>query len=157
MSAIVASLGALTFASPARGHREYRLEDIQCRCLTFRTNQRPSPCDFLDSGDFGWNLAQTLASQHDVPIQFAYQSTIDKVLSIPTPLPNKALQAVSVGDASGEANVNRNKIVCGFGKEVKQMSGYQDYEGEGHYVGQVIAWLMLLIILYSAGEYIWTK
>lgn len=159
LSAAIAGLGLAfgTFASPAAERREHSLEDIHCRCLTFRTNERPAPCDLMDPKGFNWGSARTLASQYGVRLQFAYKSTIDKVLSIPAPLPNDVLQAVSGGDASSEVNVSLNKVICGFGNEVEQMSRQQDSEGERHYVAQVIAWLMLFTILYSAGEYVWTR
>lgn len=161
-STLVAALVVGTaFAAPAMEHtkKEPHLEDIQCRCLTFRANERPTPCNFFESKGFGWRSAQILASQYDINIQFASKSTISKALSIPAPLPSDVLQTTSTGDAqsaSTDANINQNKIVCGFGKEVRYMTHHhQHHQPDGHFVGQVIAWLMLLIILYAAGEYVW--
>jgi hypothetical protein len=162
---LVAALGLHTaFAAPAMEHGEHgehRLEDIQCRCLTFRANERPTPCNFLESKDFGWRSAQILASQYDIKAQFSSKSTISKVLAISAPLPNDVLQAISSGDAQTapkEVNISQNKIVCGFGKEVRRMTRHHRYqEPESHFVGQVIGWIMLLIALYVVGEYIWTR
>ncbi|KAJ8113627.1 hypothetical protein OPT61_g4282 [Boeremia exigua] len=158
----VAALGlSSVLAAPAIGHREHPLEDIQCRCLTFRVNELPTPCNFFESRGFGWRSAQTLASQYDIQVQFASKNTISKVLSISTPLPSDVLQATSAGDAQsalGEANSSENKIVCGFGQEVGDMSrDHRDLVSEDRFVGLVIAWLMFFIILYVAGEYVWTR
>ncbi|KAF2632677.1 hypothetical protein BU25DRAFT_80198 [Macroventuria anomochaeta] len=161
-SALVAALSLHTaFAAPAMEHKEHHLEDIQCRCLTFRANERPTPCNFFESRGFDWRSAQILASQYDIKVQFASKSTISKVLSISAPLPSEVLQTTNTGDAqsaSRDANISQNKIVCGFGKEVRRMSHhYRDYEPESHFVGQVIGWLMLFIALYVVGEYVWTR
>lgn len=159
---ILAGLSAgFALAAPVTENREYRLEDIQCRCLSFRSNERPTPCNFLESKGFGWRSAHTLASQYDIQVQLASKSSISRVLSIPTPLPNDLLQIVTLGDAQSalsemKADVSQNKIVCGFVEEVRQLSHCEEYEGTSHFAGQVIAWLMLLIIVYAAGEYIWT-
>ena len=161
-STILVGLSAgFTLAAPVTENRAYRLEDIQCRCLTFRSNERPTPCNFLESKGFGWRSAHTLASQYNIPVQLASKSSISEVLSVSTPLPNDLLQIVALGDAQSassemKADASQNKIVCGFDKEVRQLSHCQEYEGASHVAGQVIAWLMLLIIVYAAGEYIWT-
>lgn len=162
LSTLVAALAFCSaFAAPATERREHHIEDIQCRCLTYRANEGLTPCNFFESKGFGWRSAQTIASQFDIKVQFASKSTISKVLAISTPLPNEVLQAISIGDAesaSREATTSQNKIICGFGKEVRHMTQHlQDYRSEGHFIGQVIAWLMLLIVLYAAGEYIWTR
>lgn len=118
LSAILAGLSAVfAYATPVTEHQSQRLEDIQCRCLTLRTNERPTPCNFFDSKGFGWRSAQALASQYDIQIQFASKSSISKVLSIPTPLPNELLSTVSLGDAQSvssevKPNGSQNKIVC---------------------------------------------
>lgn len=146
------------FAAPTI---EKRLEDIQCRCLTFRANEKPTTCNFLESEGFGWRSAQILASQYDIKVQFASKDAVSKVLSATDPLPSDVLQTASSGDAqsaSNEANISRNKIVCGFGKEVRRMTHrHRDSEPESHFLGQVIAWLTLFIALYLVGEYVWTR
>ena len=161
-STLIAALSLHTaFAAPAMERHEHHLEDMQCRCLTFRANEHPTPCSFFESKGFDWRSAQILASQYDIKIQFASKSTISKVLSIPAPLPSEVLQATSIGDAqsaSREVNTSQNQIVCGFGKEVRRMSHHhRGYEPESHFVGQVIGWLMLFIALYVVGEYVWTR
>lgn len=162
LSTFVAALGvSFAFAAPAMEHRDHQLEDIQCRCLTFRADERPTPCKFFESTGFGWRSAQTIASQYDIKVQFASKSTISKVLAISAPLPSEVLQVTSTGDARSalrEVGTSQNKIVCGLGKEVRHMTHHYENESSGgHFVGQVIAWLMLFIILYAAGEYIWTR
>ncbi|KAF1365864.1 hypothetical protein EJ07DRAFT_170608 [Lizonia empirigonia] len=146
------------FAAPTM---EKPLEDIQCRCLTFRANEKPTTCNFLESKGFGWRSAQILASQYDVKVQFASKDAVSKVLSATHPLPSDVLQTASSGDAqsaSNKANISRNKIVCGFEKEVRRMTHrHRDSEPESHFLGQVIAWLILFIALYVVGEYVWTR
>lgn len=151
-----------TFAAPTtEDHQEPQLDDIQCRCLTFRTNDRPMPCTFFESKGFNWKSAQRLASENDIKVQFASKSTISKVLSVSSPLPSEVLQVTSYGDAqsaSKGASVNQNKIVCGFGGEVGYMTyQHRSHELESHFVGQVIGWLMLFIALYVVGEYVWIR
>lgn len=159
----VAALSLQTaFAAPAmEAHQEAQLEDIQCRCLTFRTNDRPTPCNSFEPNGFSWESAQKLASENDIKVQFASKSTISKVLSISSPLPSDVLQVTSYGDAlsaSEGANINRNKIICGFGGEVRYMTHHHtSHEPEGHFVGQIIGWLMLFIALYVVGEYVWIR
>jgi hypothetical protein len=89
LSTVLAGISAgSALAVPVTENREYRLEDIQCRCLTFRSNERPTTCNFLESKGFGWRSAHTLASQYDIQVQLASKSSISKLLSISTPLPN---------------------------------------------------------------------
>jgi hypothetical protein len=163
-SALVAAIAASTaLAAPAMDHlkKEPHLEDIQCRCLTFRANEKPTLCNFFESKGFGWRSAQILASQYDIKVQFATKSTISRVLAIPAPLPSNILDTTSKGDALSESrdeNISQNKIVCGFGREVRHMThGHLNVDPESRYVGQVIAWITLFIILYAAGEYMWIK
>lgn len=156
---LVAALGLHTaLAAPTM---EHRLEDVRCRCLTLRANERLAPCNFFESEGFGWRSAQILASQYDIKVQFASKSTINKVLSIPGPVPSDVLQTTGSGDTlstSKEANISQNKIVCGFGKEVRRMSDHhRDDEPDCRFVGQVIGWLILFIALYIVSEYIWTR
>ncbi|KAF3046691.1 hypothetical protein E8E11_004164 [Didymella keratinophila] len=164
LSALVAAIAASTaLAAPAmdRLKKEPHLEDIQCRCLTFRANERPTPCNFFESKGFGWRSAQILASQYDIKVQFASKNTISRVLAIPAPLPSEILDTTSKGDAlseSSDENISQNKIVCGFGREVRHMTHHHlNVDPESRYVGQVIAWITLFIILYAAGEYVWIK
>lgn len=163
-SALVAVITVSTaLAAPAVDHlkKEPHLEDIQCRCLTFRANERPTPCNFFESKGFGWRSAQILASQYDIKVQFASKSTISRVLAIPAPLPSDVLDTTSKVDAlsdSRDENISQNTIVCGFGKEVRHMTHHHlNIKPESRYVGQVVAWITLLIILYAAGECIWIK
>lgn len=158
----VATVGTV-LAAPTRDHpkKEPHLEDIQCRCLTFRANERPTPCNFFESRGFGWRSTQILASQYDIKVQFASKSTISRVLAIPAPLPDDVLQVTASGDAlsaAADANMSQNKIVCGFGREVRHMTHqHRHHESQTRFVGQVVAWIMLFVVLYAAGEYIWIK
>lgn len=140
---------------------ENRLEDIQCRCLTFRANDKLTTCNFFESKGFGWRSAQMLASQYDIKVQFASKSTISKVLSATQPLPSDMLQTTSSGDVQStpnESNMSQNKIVCGFGKEVTKMTHrHHNSEPQSHFASQVLGWLLLFIAFYVVGEYIWTR
>lgn len=152
-----------TLAAPAmqQSKQPAQLEDLQCRCLSFRANEQPTPCNFFESKGFGWRSAQILASQYDIKVQFASKTTIASVLAIPAPLPSDVLQCTSTGDAqtaAQDANIAQNKIVCGFGREVRRMTAHHQHaESQTHFVGQVVAWLVLLIIVYAAGEYLWVR
>ncbi|KAH6620020.1 hypothetical protein C7974DRAFT_224681 [Boeremia exigua] len=162
LSVLVAALEVgSAFAAPAVEHHEQHLEDIRCRCLTFSANERPKPCNTLESRDLDWMSAQNLASQLEIPVRFASKTTISKVLAISIPLPTDILQTTGAGDAqssSSEAEISQNKMVCGFGQEVRRMSSHShDREPEDHFVAQVVAWFMLFIGLYLAGEYLWTR
>lgn len=165
-SAVVMAITAGTaLAAPADyPNKEPRLEDIQCRCLTFRANERPTPCNFFESRGFGWRSAQILASQYDIKVQFASKSTISRVLAIQAPLPNDVLDTTSQGDAlsdAGDENINQNKIVCGIGREVRHITHHHHHhlndDPDTRYVGRVLAWISLFMILYAAGEYVWIK
>ena len=52
-----------------------------------------------------------------------------------------------------------NQIVCGFGNEVKHMGSHdRSLEPEEcHFVGYVVGAFMLLLTLYFAAEYIWSR
>lgn len=163
-SVLIAALAVGTvLAAPAseRHVKEVRIEDLQCRCLTYRAHEGPWPCHFLESKGFGWRSGQMLVSQYDMSVQFASKSTIAKVLSIPAPLPNDVLETTRTGDAqsaSVDANMSQNKIVCGFGREVRHMTHQHRHdEPRTHLVGHAIAWLTLFMILYAAAEYVWTR
>ncbi|KAF1934026.1 uncharacterized protein M421DRAFT_110822 [Didymella exigua CBS 183.55] len=152
----------IVLAAPAldQWNEEPQLEDIQCRCLTFRANEQPTTCNFFESEGFGWRSAQILASQYDIKVQFASKRTISKVLAIPAPLPSDVLRTTSTGDAqsaSRDESVSQNKIVCGFEREVRHMTHRHQIEPHTHFIGQVIAWLVLMMVLYAAGEYLWTR
>ena len=128
------------------------------RCITFRSPSPPISCNFLESPGFGWHSAQTLAAQYDIKIQFASKRTIASVLAVPAPLPSDVLQTTGAGDAEAALAVDaqQNKIVCGFGGEVGRMTQRLG-EPQTHFVGQVLAWLVLLVVVYAAGECVWTR
>jgi len=155
----IALLSAFTtLAAPI----DYRLEDIQCRCLSFTTDAKPTVCTYMGAHQLDWNTANSLASDYDLKINFASQSTITKVLSIHRPLPSSVLQSISEGEVmsvdSKDLMQKENKIVCGFGDEVRQM-GDEDrsLEPECHFVGYVGAAFMALIVFYVLAEYVWSR
>ncbi|KAJ4373911.1 hypothetical protein N0V83_002650 [Neocucurbitaria cava] len=160
---LVLSLVGFTATSVYAAPMEYRLEDIQCRCLSFSTSAKPTLCTYLESHGLDWDTAYSLASDNELKIQFASQSTISKVLDIRKPLPSSVLRTLSHGEAapldvSSSLLQSENKIVCGLGDEVKHMgSPDMDLSSECHYVGAVVAALMLFLIAYLVGEHIWTK
>lgn len=141
---------------------DHRLEDIQCRCLSFSTDAKPSFCTHMESHAFDFHTATSLASDYDLKLQFASQSTITKVLSIRRPLPSSVLQRVSQGEVMPVDSKNllqrEQKIVCGFGDEVKHM-GNEDgsSEVECHFVGYILAGLTLFVLLYVVAEHVWSR
>lgn len=141
---------------------EPRLEDIQCRCLSFSTSAKPTLCTYLESQGLDWDTAHLLASENDMKIQFASKNTISKVLAIPKPLPSSVLQSLSHGEAvapdAADLIKTENKIVCGLGDEAKHIGSHDaNLDPECHYVGIVVAGFMCLLIAYLVGDYAWTK
>ncbi|KAF1945111.1 hypothetical protein EJ02DRAFT_339688 [Clathrospora elynae] len=141
---------------------QYRLEDIQCRCISFSTSAKPTLCTYLESHGLDWQTAYTLATENGLRIQFASQTTISKFLSISKPLPSSVLRSLGQGEAlpltSTELMQSQNKMVCGLGDEVKYMSSREtSLEPELHCVGIFIASFMILLVFYVVGEYVWTR
>jgi hypothetical protein len=140
---------------------DYRLEDIQCRCIAFSSFTKPTSCTYLQPHNLDWQTAYSVASDNGLQIQFARETTITKVLSIPRPLPKNVLQTLLKGEAlpldSTEKVRIENKMVCGFGDEVMHI-GSQDKGLEPvHYAGVVLGSLMMLLIIYLIGDYLWIK
>ncbi|KAF1841473.1 uncharacterized protein K460DRAFT_358223 [Cucurbitaria berberidis CBS 394.84] len=141
---------------------EHRLEDIQCRCLSFSTSAKPTLCTYLESHGLDWDTAYSLASDNNLQIQFASQDTISKVLEIRKPLPSSMLHVLSYGPAGPPDSTSliqtEHKMVCGLGKEAKYMGRLDmDLGSEAHYVGVVVAAFMLFLCAYLLGEYAWTR
>lgn len=163
-ASLLLSLLSLTtvLAAPMEVPVDHRLEDIQCRSLSFSTNAKPTVCTYLESHGLDWNTAYSLASDYDLKIQFASQSTISKVLSIPKSLPRSMLQSLSNGAARPpnptDLIKSQNKIVCGLGDGVKRMGSDDSNLGpEYHCVSVVVTAFMLFLILYLVGLYVWTR
>jgi hypothetical protein len=156
-SILVALLGAAS-AAPI----DHRLEDIQCRCLSLSTNAKPTLCTHMESHAFDYHTASSLASDYDLEMQFASQDTITKILSIHRPLPSGVLQRISEGQVVSKDATDllqqQNKIVCGFGDEVKRLGSHDvSLELECHYIGYGVAAFMLLVLVYVVGEYVWMR
>lgn len=159
---LLLSLLGLSTVLAAPVDQETRLEDIQCRCLSFSDSAKPSLCTYLESHGLDWHTAYTLATDHDLKIQFASRTTISKVLSIPRPLPTSVLRSLSEGEVlsveADQTGMSENKIVCGLDDEVKHLgSEINGDEPELHYVGVVVGSFMMLLILYVVGDYFLTK
>jgi hypothetical protein len=159
LSSLLVLLGTtIAMAAPM----DHRLEEIQCRCLTYSTDTRPTPCTYMESQRLDWQTANTLASDYNLKIQFASQDTISNILAIHRPLPSSVLETVDRGEVMERAEEGlmqrENKIVCGFGDEVRSL-GHQDrsMEPECHFVGYVVGALMMLVALYIFAEYIWSR
>lgn len=143
------------------------LKDIRCHCLTFVPLTGPIPCTVPGSQDLSWQEAYKLAEEKELKLAFADDVTISNVLLIDSPLPASVLLTIANGDAtameSEAMNEESSTIVCGFGDEVRRdwMRGMEDErlqpEDQPCYVGVVLASLLLLIIAYSVGEYVWTR
>ncbi|KAF2034375.1 hypothetical protein EK21DRAFT_56456 [Setomelanomma holmii] len=149
---------AITLVAPM----DIRLEDIQCRCLSYSTDAKPTLCTYMESHNLDWHTASSLASDYDLKIQFASQTTISKVLSINRPLPSSVLQSISHGEVAPvdekELLQRENKIVCGFGDEVRHLGSHdRSLEPECHYIGYLGVAFMLLMVSYVLAEYIWSR
>jgi hypothetical protein len=109
-----------------------------------------------------WDTANTLASDYDLKINFASQSTITKVLFIRKPLPSSMLQSISEGEVlpidARDLVQTENKIVCGFGEELRHLGESEGgLETECHFVGWVMGAFMVLLALYVLAEYVWSR
>ena len=137
---------------------DHRLEDVQCRCLSFATDAKPSLCTYMGAHQLDWHTAASLANDYDLKINFASRDTITKVLSIHRPLPTSVLESISEGEAMPLDSKNlmqrENRIVCGFGDEVKRIGGPERaLESDDHFMGIVSGVFMLLIAFYVVVEY----
>jgi hypothetical protein len=153
----------LSASSALAAPLDRRIEDIQCRCLSFAIDAKPTVCTYMGAHRLDWDTASSLASDYDLKINFASQSTIARVLAIRKPLPISVLQSISEGEAmlieDEDLMQRENKIVCGFRDEVEQLGG-RDVgleEPECHYVGYVVAAFMLLVACYVLAEYVWSR
>ncbi|KAL6712419.1 hypothetical protein ACN47E_000296 [Coniothyrium glycines] len=159
---IAATCFMAVLAAPLQS--EHRIEDIQCRCLSFSTSAKPTLCTYLESHGIDWHTAYSLASENELKIQFASMATITKVLSIPKPLPSSILRSLSEGEAqpleSAALMQSENKIICGLGDEVKHMDSIHSLKGvepELHHIGMVVGGLTLLLIFYVAGVHLYNR
>lgn len=143
--------------------RYTRLEDLQCRCLTFSTSAAPTLCTYQELLTLDWETAYSLASANRLKIQFASEKTTTKVLSLPRPVPTTILETLQEGEARpldpSKKVQHENRIICGFGGEVEHVNGRpsKSLTPEIHYVGTVLGLFMLLMIIYLIGEYVWTE
>ncbi|KAH9868518.1 hypothetical protein J1614_007590 [Plenodomus biglobosus] len=153
-------------AAPTRDAKEVRIEDVQCRCLSFSTSAKPSPCTYLESHNLDWHTAYTYASDNDLKLEFASEETITTVLAIPKPLPSSILLSIkrnkeqqSQQQQNPQTTIkNTNKIICGLDHEVNHLSSDITFsEPELHYVSAVIASFTLFLIIWIAAEYLWTR
>jgi hypothetical protein len=140
----------------------HRLEDIQCRCLSFSSAAKPILCNYLEPHVLDWQTAYNLASESDLKIHFSSELTVTQILLIPRPLPSSVLQILGEEDAEplidpSEMLQNENKIICGLSDTAKHVEHHQQsVEQETHDVGAVLGGFMLLLMIYVAIEYIWT-
>ncbi|EDU50308.1 hypothetical protein PtrSN002B_000024 [Pyrenophora tritici-repentis] len=160
-SALVFAFLGLTsaFATPTKS---LRLEDLQCRCLSFSTSAAPTLCTYQELVSLDWDAAYLLATTNDLKIQFASEAAVHQVLSIPRHLPTSVLQTVQEGEARPLDPSNRiqneNRIICGFGDEI-EVVGNDDRDSvpEIHYIGAVLGIFMSLLIIYLIAEFIWIR
>jgi len=159
----------LVAASPAppAPHRHYepRLEDVQCRCLSFPTSPRPTVCSALALHRLDWATAYAFAVDNDVAIRFSSRDTITKILAIPKPLPSGVLASIGAPrppsqrpPASHDAAASVVQVVCGLGEEVEHLDrDLHLSKPELHYIGVVLAALTLFLIVWAMAEYWWTR
>jgi hypothetical protein len=141
---------------------QHRLEDVQCRCLSFSSTAKPTLCNYLEPHVIDWQTAYKLASESDLKIHFTSELTVT-VLAIPRPVPSSVLRSLSEEDTEPlldptEMLQNEDKIICGLSDTSKHVEHHeQSMEQETHYAGAVLGFFMLLLIIYVAVEYIWTR
>lgn len=154
-------LALLSASATLAAPMDHRLEDIQCRCLSFSTDAKPTPCTYMESQRMDWHTANSLAEDYELEIQFASQHTISNIMSIRRPLPDSILDAISEAEVmpvqEEDLMQRRNKIVCGFGEEVKHLGSHRAMEPECHFVSYAVAALMALVVMYLLAEYVWSR
>ena len=129
------------------------LADLHCTCLHLST-QPSSPCALPRSTPLAWPAAHALAVQHNMPLHFATRTTIARLLALPAPLPTSVLLVAGRGPAAVALEGGRDEVVCGFGFGVGgRLGGGEGEAGQAGYVGVVVAWLMLLVVVYLVGEW----
>ncbi|KAF1913727.1 hypothetical protein BDU57DRAFT_320080 [Ampelomyces quisqualis] len=160
---------ARALAAPATP-QDLRAEDLQCRCLSSTLSAKPTLCTSLSSHSFSWSHASSLAAEYDVPVLFAGWTTVARLEGIRRPLPDRLVESVRRGEVYDSRGVDDgvmqrvNSVVCGFGDEVEQW-GEAEREGgssrdgkeELHFVGYVVAGIMLLIVVYMGAEWVWMR
>lgn len=134
------------------------LADLRCYCITFSLSLDPVSCALPLSKNLDWHSARSLASAQNLNLEFASSATLSRVLQVEAPLPTSALLQMNevAPTASG------SKIVCGFGDEVERrwMKGFREHlnaHESDRYLSKVLAFWLLIIILYAAGEYVWIR
>jgi hypothetical protein len=155
-------LALLSASTTSAAPMDHRLEDIECRCVSYSTDAKPTLCTYMESYRLDIHTASSFAKDHDLKIHFASEDTIDKVLAIKRPLPSNVLQAIEECDVmpmkEEGLRQRENKIVCGFRNEVKHL-GSQDrsMEPDCHFVSYFVAAFMAIIALYLLAEYVWSR
>ncbi|KAF2876870.1 hypothetical protein BDV95DRAFT_131873 [Massariosphaeria phaeospora] len=155
------ALLGLAAASPVRR----AAATLQCHCVDFSPVSSPTACSIPDSQDLAWAAARAFAATHDLDVLFASQATISKVLQSTEPLPTSVAIRLSEGlplplDYQG-VRESGSKMVCGMGNEVRAKLLENSVERDGVQsdlnVGRVVAVLMLVIIVYAAGDAVFTR
>lgn len=134
------------------------LAKLRCHCITFSHPADPAACVLAGSQNLDWDNAHSLASSRNLRLEFASKATISKILALERPIPASELLHME----TPESFESGSKVVCGLGDEVKRefLSGSSkqlDPRGGDFYVSKVVAVLLLIIILYAAGEDIWMR
>jgi hypothetical protein len=133
-----------------------RLEDLQCRCVSFSTDAKPTLCTYMESYRLDMHTATSFARDHDLAIQFASPDTVDRVLRIRKPLPSYVLRMLEEDGCEDEVRERENRIVCGFRDEVRGLDGRGIGEEE-HFVGWFVCAFVGIVGVYLAGEYLWSR
>ncbi|KAH7405914.1 hypothetical protein DE146DRAFT_753904 [Phaeosphaeria sp. MPI-PUGE-AT-0046c] len=145
-----------------------RLEDLQCQCLSISADAfaKPTLCSALESHKLNWYTASSLAADHDLPIEYASQSTIARIAGIERVLPQNMLrsieeEAVFKGEERPQGLVQvRNVIVCGFGDEVERVDAWEEemvMAPAYHCIGYISACVMMVVMVYMLAEHAWSR
>jgi hypothetical protein len=133
-----------------------RLEDLQCRCVSFSTTAKPTLCTYMESYRLDMHTATSFARDHDLAIQFASPATVDRVLHIRKPLPSYVLRMLEEDGCDAEVRERENRIVCGFRDDVKEYEGREIGEDE-HFVGWFVGAFVGIVVLYLGAEWVWSR
>ncbi|KAF2477314.1 uncharacterized protein BDR25DRAFT_309571 [Lindgomyces ingoldianus] len=138
---------------------------LKCHCITFPPQPSSHPCNIAGSQDLSWHSARTFAASHNLPLYFASQDTISKVLHAQHPLPTSLLLSMDKQSPffpqASITNDGTSRVICEVDDELRRKWMKQaEKDGKRGYdvfILQVVMILLLLIIGFEAGSVVWTS
>lgn len=154
LDVFIFTLVAIATASPVN-----TIARIRCHCINLSTLVGPIACRFEGAKDIGWSDADSISKARDIKLVFASQDTVSKIRAVAQPLPTTVLLRLETPNVLESGD----RIICGLGDEVKRMFSGNSTNGEFDIragvsrVEMVMVVVLLMAVLYVAGESIWTR